>query len=496
MKKLNINDSDKFKDYLGKSLFVLSLVVLGLLVFLIIQKPFLHIDEWFTQGILNISFKEMVHLTAKDVHPPLYYAIVLVPVYLLRWLHIPFDMITLMKMMSVVPYVIIFALSLTKIRKDYGWLVGGLFAFTLLTMADFFTMFSIARMYPWGLLFLLASFLCVCDILKNPSLKSWVLLAFFSVCGAYTQYFIAISSIILYVLLFVHVMLKNKSELRNWIISTVLGILCFVPWLPFLFKQLNSVSGDYWIDAITFETFVQFFASIFMDISEFYVNLALAIIFLAIFIGVLIYYRKSKEDANIVLIGFLIFIGTILVGVTVSMVFNPIFVVRYIIPVTGVLWLCISIFISKFDLKRVIIPVVIILLLFSVANLADQINDISDNHEKLVKNQEFLKEINNNNSVVIIDGMVKYVHFYNQLNDSIVYGGFSVGEREKAKDFTKFYDDKDTKFLMPDDFNKYKNKTVYLAFRKGSDIDLPKYVSKEKVGKVDNTKFYILTYKG
>ena len=92
--------------------------------------------------------------------------------------------------------------------------------------------------------------------------------------------------------------------------------------------------------------------------------------------------------------------------------------------------------------------------------------------------------------------MVKYVHFYNQLNDSIVYGGFSVGEREKAKDFTLFYDDKDTRFLMPDDFNKYENKTVYLAYRQGSDIDLPKDVSKEKVGKVENTKFYILKYKG
>ncbi len=493
---LNINDSDKFKDNIGKGLFILSLFVLGLLIFLIIQKPFMHIDEWFTQGILNISFKEMIHLTAKDVHPPLYYAIALVPVYLLKWLHIPFSMMTLMKLMSVVPYVIIFAISLTKIRKDHGWLVGGLFAFTLLTMADFFTMFSIARMYPWGLLFLVLGFLSACEILKEPSLKHWILLAFFSVCGAYTHYFVAVSSIILYILLFAHVLLKDKSQIKNWLISTVFGILCFVPWIFFLFKQINSVSGSYWIDEITFETFVQFFASIFMDTSEFYVNLALAIVFLAIFIAILVYYKKSKEDGDILLIGSLMFIGTILVGVGISFAFRPIFIVRYIIPATGVLWLCISIFISKFDLKRVIIPVVIILLLFSVANLADQINEISDNHEKLVKNQEFLQSINSKDSVVIIDGMVKYVHFHDQLNDSIVYGGYSIGEREKAKDFTKFFDDKDTRFLMPDDFNKYKNKTVYLAYRQGSDIKLPKDVSKDKIGKVENTKFYKLTYKG
>ena len=50
------DQNDKYKEYIGKSLFILSLFVFGLLIFLIIQKPFLHIDEWFTQGILNISF--------------------------------------------------------------------------------------------------------------------------------------------------------------------------------------------------------------------------------------------------------------------------------------------------------------------------------------------------------------------------------------------------------------------------------------------------------
>lgn len=495
MRELNSNESDKYKDYIGKSLFVLSFIVLGLMIFLIIQKPFLHIDEWFTQGLLHISFKEMVHVTAIDVHPPLYYVIALIPVYLFNWLHIPYDMITLMKMVSVAAYVILLIISLTKIRKDYGWLAGGLFAFTLLTMSNFFTTFSIARMYPWGLLFLVISFIFAAEILKNPTLKNWILLAFFSVCGAYTHYFTAVSSVILYVLLLAYFLLKNKSEIKNWFISTIFGIVCFAPWLIFLYRQMKSVKGDYWIESIAIEDFVQFFASVFMDIGEFYINIILAIVFLAIFIGIVIQYKKSQEDSDIVLLGSLVFVGTVLFGVTISIVFRPIFIVRYAIPATGLMWLCISIFISKFELKKVIIPVVIVLLLFSVVNLNYQIEDISKNHDKLVENQEFLKSINNNNSVVIIDGMVKYVHFHDQLNETTVYGGFSVGEREKAGGFTKFYDDKENKFLMPDDFSKYKNKTVYLAYRQGAKFDMPKNVSHEKVGKIENCKFWKLTYK-
>ena len=496
MRELNLDQSDKYKDYIGKALFVLSLFILCFMVYLIIVKPALYIDEWFTMGILNISFKEMVHLTAIDVHPPLYYAIGLVPVYLLKWLHIPFDMITLMKIVSVIPYVLILAISATKIKKDYGWLAGGLFAFTLLTMADFFTMFSTARMYPWGLLFLVVSFLYACEILKNPSLKNWILLAFFSVCGAYTHYFVAIASIILYVLLLIHIILKNRSEIRNWLISVVFGIICFIPWLVFLFKQINSVSGDYWIQATTIQDFVQYFASIFTDTSDFYINAILAVVFLAIFVCILIYYKKSQEDSNIVLIGSLVFVGTILAGVAISILFRPIFVVRYVIPATGVLWLCISIFISKFDLKKVIIPVVVVLLIFGAVNIYDQVDHISKEHDKLVKNQEFLQSINSNDSVIIIDGMVKYVHFHDQFNKSKVYNQFSVGERENARPFSKFFDDENYKFLMPDDFNKYQNKTVYLAYRQGADIDLPKEVSKEKVGQVENCKFYKLKYKG
>ncbi len=496
MKELNSNQSDKYKDYIGKSLFVLSFIVLGLMIFLIIQKPFLHIDEWFTQGLMYISFKEMVHLTAIDVHPPLYYAIALIPVYLLNWLHIPYDMIFVMKMVSVAAYVVLLILSLTKIRKDYGWFAGGLFAFALIAMSNFLTTFSIARMYPWGMVFLVISFLYAREILKNPTLKNWILLAFFSVCGAYTHYFTAVSSVILYVLLFAYVLLKNKSQLKNWAISTVFGIVCFSPWFIFLYRQIKDVKGDYWIQSITVEKFVQFFASIFTDINDFYINTALAIVFLVLFIFILIQYKKSQEDSDIVLLGSLVFVGTILFGVIVSFLLRPIFIVRYLTPAMGVMWLCISIFISKFDVKKIIIPVVIVLLVFSAFNLYHQIEDISKNHEKLVEAQELLESIDSNNSVVIIDGMVKYVHFYNQLNDSIVYSGFSVGERKNASGFTKFYDDKQYRFLMPDDFTQYKNKTVYLAFRQGADIKLPDGVSREKLGKIENCKFWKLTYDG
>ena len=91
--------------------------------------------------------------------------------------------------------------------------------------------------------------------------------------------------------------------------------------------------------------------------------------------------------------------------------------------------------------------------------------------------------------------MVKYIHFHDQLNESNVFAGYSIDKKEKARDFSRIFDKKKDKFLMPDDFNKYKNKTIYLAYRSGSDLEIPKYVSKDKVGQIENCKFYKLEYK-
>lgn len=112
------NINDKYKDYIGKSLFVLSLFLFGLLIFYLIQKPFLDIDEWYTMGILNTSFKNIIHLTAIDVHPPVYYLIARIPIYILNHLNVAYDMIFVMKLASVVPYIILFGIALTKIRKE------------------------------------------------------------------------------------------------------------------------------------------------------------------------------------------------------------------------------------------------------------------------------------------------------------------------------------------------------------------------------------------
>lgn len=497
---VNINKTDYFTDYLGKFLFVVSFVILGLMIFLIIQKPFLHVDEWFTRGLLNISLLDMIHVTACDVHPPFYYITVWVPVAILNLLHIPYDLMFVMKMMSVVPYIILFIISFTKIRKDYGWLAGGLSAFTLIAMCNFFTTYSIARMYPLGLLLLVCGFIAVGDILKDGKLKSWIILTVCAVLAAYTQYFLIISFVILYGLLLLHIYMKNKSQLKDWASSVIYGILCFIPWVFILFNQLAAVKGgNYWVEDITFANVMEFFSSFFTTSPEGFVQIIAILVFLVLFVLVLREYRNNPEENNFILFGLLVFVGTIVIGIVASIVYRPIMVARYLVPSIGVAWVAISIFIprylSKYNLSKIALPVVIVLLLFGAANLYGQIEDISVNHDVLVNNEKFLDTINNNDSVVIVTNMVKYVHFHDVLDDAIVYQGYSVDEREWARDFARIYDDKNETFLIPDDFDKYQNKTFYLVTPNSKAItDLPNNCSLESLWKIDNSEFLELKH--
>ena len=492
---MNLGETNNYTDYLGKFFFIVSFVILGFMIFLFIQKPFLHIDEWFTRGLLNISLLDLIHVTACDVHPPLYYITVWVPVNILNVLRIPYDLIFVMKMMSALPYILLFIISFTKIRKDYGWLAGGLFAFMLLAMGDLFTVFSIARMYPLGTLLLVCGFIAVGEILKDSKSKYWIILTVCAVLGAYTHYFLIISFAILYGFLFLSIYANNRSELKVWFSSVIYAVLCYVPWAIVLFNQLLVVGGDTFpIDDITFENVLEFFSSIFTASQAGIIQIAVILVFFVLFVMVFREYKKDPAENEIILLGLLVFVGTIVIGLIASVVYRPIVMVRYLTPSIGVGLLALSIFISRYVSKpgfsKVAVPLLIVILLFGFVNLSGQIDDISKNHESLLKNQEFIDSINNNDSVVIVTNMIKYVHFHDVLDNAIVYQGYSVGEREPARDFARIYDDKNSTFFIPDDYDKYQNKTIYLTTPNSKAItDIRDNYTLEPVWKIDNSEF-------
>ena len=118
------------KDKLGKCLIIFSFFMLIMMIYIAIRYPFLSVDEWFTKGLIKYPVDQLIQLTIIDVHPPLYYLILKAVTKILTTLHIAYDTVILITLVSIIPYIIALILSFTVIRKAYDWLTAGFFAFT------------------------------------------------------------------------------------------------------------------------------------------------------------------------------------------------------------------------------------------------------------------------------------------------------------------------------------------------------------------------------
>lgn len=391
------------KDNLGKCFLIAGIIIFIYSIFSPLTGIITNIDEYFTITVLNFPIWDVIQITASDVHPPLY--------YLMAY---PFSQSLLtLKILSMIPYVILILIAATKIKNDYGWLASGLFAFSLIVFSQFYIHYLIARMYSWAILFIVISFIAYLDILKEPSRNSWIILTIFSILGAYTHYFAALTSIILYLLLFTKI---YKTQLKEFLISSVACVILYIPWLSVLLSQLSSVHNNYWIPTPTLSTILTCF-SFFIHATN---NVIFCSIMTLIFIGFLVLALKKKDEG--VLSGFYVYIGLILLTTIISFTFKPILRVRYLLPACGILWLSISILISKIESKKLITLLIIFIIAlagFSIVKIHQSNQEIYDDG---ISQKEFFNKIaDDNNSITIISSKAGLIYFIDDLNGSDVY---------------------------------------------------------------------------
>ena len=360
------------KDILGKLFFILSIIFIIYTLLTPLNHLICHIDEYFTLTVTNLPVTDIITVTAGDVHPPLYYlmAKVVVEISKIFNLNILFNL----KLLSTLAFVLIMAISATEIRRQYGWLAAGLFALALSVMSEFSIYYLIARMYSWTVLFILIAFLAFKNIIDNKNdKKSWIILTLFSVFAAYTHYFGAITSVCIYLILLIYLIRNKKNEIKNWVLSTITGIVIYIPWVFVLLGQLMKIKQDYWIPPVTLESFFRFIG--YYAYTE---NIMFYIVSIGFLITIILIYRWesdnfAKKDQIIIISAFVAYFGTIFIGIAVSDLFTPVIDERYMMPAAALIWLSISIILAKIKNKKLFIVVLalICLLLLSDRRLPD-----------------------------------------------------------------------------------------------------------------------------
>ena len=487
-----VNFKDKtIYDYIGMAFLFASIIILIRLLTLPMAHSLIHIDEYFTLEVVKLNFIDACRVIIGDYHPPLYYMLLKVVKKLLLMTNIPLDLISALKLFSILPYFILIIFSGTKIRKQYGWLTAGVFAFSLGIMSDFFISYLKIRMYSWGIIFLLLGFIALYGVLTKSDKKSWMLLTIFAVLGAYTQYILAMSFIVLYLLLLGYILLFKENgfdrigELKKWIVSSICGILLYAPWLPFLFRQTGKVSEEYWIATPDINEIFHYFymsSTNSADLLPEIIAIVALIVFLAIAIKLYLDSKnissdeeriKGKKESIYLLIGIGVFLGTIAVSLILTFTFRPILVVRYLVPSAAVVWFSYSIIIGKLqDNKKIVTLLLALVLLLGCCGVFYNEGEIAYANHTISEDQRLFNQMNTNDSVVIIMGNINLLQFEDHLKNTTIYPVYSHKNKEWLPVLKKLDDDNKVKTvnITTEVLEKNQDKTIYeiIQYKKGT----------------------------
>lgn len=361
------NDASDGENNWNRTILYTGIILAAIGIIVLIFMSFsddIWVDEVFSLNIIKHSYKEIVTLTAGDVHPPLYYFILKFFVDGAHLILPDVSSIYFAKLTSVIPYIILVIMCITTIRKKWGSYVSGMAALAVVGMNYLINYAVEIRMFGWGLLFVTIALLSAEEILRGKA-KAWVLFVLFSLCAAYTHYFALVAVAVIYLLLFIWFIINSRKKIIQWLIAAIITIIGYIPWLFVFFEQAQKVSESYWISAITVSSVYEYIIYIFGNP-----------IFIVLAISVLMtFFRHLKENAedstfSISVFGILVPIGTVVVGIVASILIRPVFVSRYIISGLFCFWLGMIIAVNrctKNNIKKLVAAIMIVMCIVNIS---------------------------------------------------------------------------------------------------------------------------------
>ena len=336
-------------------------------------------DELFTMEFSARPVKELISLTARDVHPPFYYMIVRFFVLLCSALGFVGDgpmqlgAESVAKLVSVLPFFILMIYAATNIRKRFGILPAGMFSFAIITMPQMPEYTTEIRMYSWAVLFVTAAMLhgfnLLCCIMGREKqgwdLPDGIMLWLYTTAAAYTHYYAAFCIGIIYGILVIWMLVyyirvaKKKTEgnislkaAATLIVALNLTIASYIPWVSSLLSQMGAVKANYWIQPVGIRSIGSAIKHLFKG---YFNNETLAVVIAVLFFVLITFLLvrtvirtvsgKELTDA-LTLFSFSVLPLVVMTGLVASALLRPVFVNRYMIPAYGCFWLAVSVMAS------------------------------------------------------------------------------------------------------------------------------------------------------
>lgn len=298
-------------------------------------------DEAFTIDLLKSNFAGIIHGTASDVHPPLYYLIAKCFTFVLG------SNLFSLKLVSILPMILLMTWGAFIIWKRFGFHEALLFNVTLGVIPCTMEYAVQIRMYSWAIFFITFMALWAYEGFLEGKWRYFLGVMLMAAAAAYTHYFAFVSALWIYGFFFLSLLSANRKALLKWLTAAAGSLLLYVPWLPFMKIQVRGVSKSYWIEEITGETIKEFFPFLFdMDI-PYTTAIWITLYLTGIIIAVIYLIKNGKKEGIYALLLLLVPVCTAIAGVVASHIIRPVFIVRYLLPCMGLLALFLAITLGK-----------------------------------------------------------------------------------------------------------------------------------------------------
>ena len=403
---------DKLKK-LDLKYYHIAIIIVGIIF---ISLSIFHSNMWFDESysvaISRHSFSEIWNITAHDVHPAFYY-------FCLHILSFFFGSnLIVYRIFSATAIALLGILGYAHIRKDFGPKVGILFSFLALFLPVASQYAGEIRMYSLGMLLGTIMAIYAYRIYQGKIGKlTFFFFGISSLLVSYTHYYGLMLAGIVNLLLFVYLCIHRKDrkkDLITFVITAVLQVLGYLPWLICFITQLKGVSGGFWI-TLSFPGTIYDILTV-----QYRGNLSFAPILLSTaFYAYIIFLISStkKEERKPGILGIVIYILMILIPLLFSLCMASVILLnRYLLIATGILIFSIAFFMAK-DTKTwrivTICTIIVVMAIFSnismmKENYAATNNDWLDYMKDEIEEDDIIVYCNAINGAVITTNLSNY----------------------------------------------------------------------------------------
>jgi len=382
----------------------IALAIFTVISFWTISKFSIWFDEAFGAYLIRFNFWDIAKYTAADVHPPFFY-------WLLKLWSLLFGTSELaLRSMSTLFGGIAIIFGYLLVNKLFNKKAARLSLLVMVMLPMFIRYSQEARMYTLVTAIAFAATYVLTIAMNSKKKTPWVIYGILVSLGMWTHYFAAIVWIAHWIWRADNIRRTTKKGefkkaffSKEWVMTHVVAVGLFLPWLPFMIKQLFVVQAfGFWIPPVTPNTMLNFLTNVLLykNVGKITGWLALGFITVVLALGILSFkvYKmlNNKQRQSYRLIIILAFAPMIMLFLASMPPLRSSFVDRYLI--TSVLGIAIFIGVTlsfgleliKTKWKFLLIGLIVMLMIvgigsvYTLGNYNNSSENISSNNTRQI----------------------------------------------------------------------------------------------------------------